>query len=54
MSFVKSADVIKNLKSYLNSRADKVPMCFCCALWHVGQGTCFSGLAEHREAQASA
>ncbi len=23
MSFVKSADVIKNLKSYLNSRADK-------------------------------
>lgn len=24
VSFVKSADVIKNLKSYLNSRADKV------------------------------
>lgn len=24
MSFVKSADVIKNLKSYLNARADKV------------------------------
>ena len=29
VSFVKSADVIKNLKSYLNSRADKVPLCFC-------------------------
>lgn len=29
VSFVKSADVIRNLKSYLNSRADKVPLRFC-------------------------
>ena len=38
VSFVKSADVIKNLKSYLNARADKVSLRRC-TLSYVGTST---------------